>query len=153
MEAPIISALAAVVGSLTGGFATVATAWVTQRTNGKRELIRAETTKRETLYGEFLAECARLFVDSLVRTLDKPDSMLPVYALLNRIRVSASNAVLAEAENILKRITQQYFAPNLSLDDLRALVESGGKGDPLKPFGDAGLAPVLSATQRTQRSS
>jgi hypothetical protein len=137
MEAPIVSALAAVFGSLTGGLATVATTWVTQRTHSKHELIRAEISKRETLYGEFIGECSRLFMDSLVRALEKPEAMLPVYALLNRIRVSASNAVLAEAETLLRRITKQYFSPNLSLEGLRALVESGSDVDPLKSFGEA----------------
>jgi hypothetical protein len=144
MEAPIVSALAAVFVSLTGGLATVATTWVTQRTHSKRELVRAEISKRESLYGDFISECSRLFMDSLVHTLEKPEAMLPVYALLNRIRVSASKAVLAQAEATLKRITEQYFSPNLSLEELRALVESGGDADPLKPFGEACRAELKS---------
>jgi hypothetical protein len=123
--------------SLVGGSATVATAWITQRTQSKRELIRAEISKRETLYGEFICECSRLFMESLLRALEKPDAVLPVYALLNRIRLSASDAVLAEAERMLVRITEQYFAPNLSVEEMRALVESGSDADPLKPFGEA----------------
>jgi hypothetical protein len=144
MDPTIISALAAVLGSLTGGFATFATAWITQRTSSKRELVRAEISKRETLYGDFIGECSRLFMDSLVRTLEKPEAILPVYALLNRIRVSASNAVLAEAEKLLRRITEQYFSPNLSLEGLRALVESGSDVDPLKSFGEACRAELKS---------
>lgn len=137
MDASIVSALAAVCGSLAGGLATITTAWVTQRTHSKRELIRAEIVKRETLYGDFICECSRLLMDSLMHTLDKPDAMLSAYALSNRIRLSASDTVLAEAEKILKRLTEQYFAPNLSLEELRALVESGSDADPLKPFGEA----------------
>ncbi len=137
MDATIVSALAAVLGSLTGGFATFATAWITQRTQSKRELVRAEISKRETLYGEFICECSRLFMESLVRALEKPDAVLPVYALLNRIRLSASDTVLAEAERMLIRITEQYFSPNLSVEDMRALVQSGSDADPLKQFGEA----------------
>ena len=124
-------------GSLTGGLATITTTWISQRTQSKRDLMRAEINKRETLYGEFIGECSRLLMDSLMHTLDKPDAMLPAYALSNRIRLSASDAVLAEAEEILKRLTQQYFSPNLSLEELRALVESGSDADPLKAFGEA----------------
>jgi hypothetical protein len=137
MDAPIVSALAAVFGSMVGGSSTVATAWVTQRTQSKRELIGAEISKRETLYGEFISEASRLFMNSLMRELDKPQAMLPVYALLNRIRVSASDAVLVEAERLLVRMTEQYFSPNLSVEQLRALIESGSDADPLKPFGQA----------------
>lgn len=137
MEASIVSALAAVLGSLVGGSATFATAWISQRTQSKRELIRAEISKRETLYGEFISECSKLFLDSLLRTLDKPEAMLPLYALLNRIRVSASDTVLVEAERLLVRITEQYFSPNLSVEGMRSLVHLGSDADPLKAFGEA----------------
>ncbi len=136
MDAAIVSAMAAIFGSLVGGSATVATAWVTQKTLSKRELIGAEIRHREMLYEEFIRECSKLVVDSLMRVLDKPDTLLSVYELLNRIRLSASDAVLAEAERVLRHITEQYFAPNLSVDDMRVLVQSGS-ADPLKTFGEA----------------
>lgn len=147
MDASIISTLAAVAGSLTGGLASFTTAWVTQRSHRKRELIRAEISKREALHGTFISECSRLLVDSLVRTLDKSEAMLRAYALSNRIRLSASDAVLAETEKILKRITEQYFSPNLSLEALHALIEAGSNADPLKPFGEA-FRTELKAMQR-----
>lgn len=138
MDATIISAMAAVLGSLVGGSATVATSWVTQRTLSKRELVGAEIRTRESLYGEFIRACSKLVVDSFERTLDKPETLLPIYELLNRIRLCASDTVLAEAEQVLQRITEQYFAPNLSIDEIRALVRSGGtNADPLKSFGEA----------------
>ena len=65
MDTAVISVLSGLVGSLIGGSATVATAWITQRTVNKRELIRIEIGKRETLYGEFIGECSRLLVDAL----------------------------------------------------------------------------------------
>jgi hypothetical protein len=38
----------------------------------------------------------------------------------------------------LQRITEQYFSPNLSVEEIRALVRSGGAdADPLKSFGEA----------------
>ena len=42
-----VSAIAGVFGSLVGGSATVATAWITQKTLNKRELIGAEIRARE----------------------------------------------------------------------------------------------------------
>jgi hypothetical protein len=138
MDPAIVSAMAAVFGSFVGGSATFATAWITQRTRSKRELIAAEIHARETLYGEFIRACSKLVIDSFERTLDKPETLLPVYELLNRIRLCASDAVLAEAEQVLQRITEQYFSPNLSVEEIRALVRSGGAdADPLKSFGEA----------------
>jgi hypothetical protein len=143
MDTPTISVLSGLVGSLIGGSATVATAWVTQRTVNKRELVRVEIAKRETLYGEFISECSRLLVDALTHTLEDPETLLPSYALLNRIRLSASQAVLEEGERLLKRITDQYFSKNLSLENVRHMVASES-ADPLHAFGEACRAEVRS---------
>ena len=136
MDTALVSAMAGVLGSLVGGSATFATAWITQKTVSKRELIQLEINKRETLYAEFIAECGKLLIDSLTRTLDKPDTLMSVYALLNRVRLSATNPVLAEAQEVLRRITDQYFATNLTLEEMRELAHSGD-ADPLKAFGEA----------------
>ena len=136
MDNAIVSAMAAVLGSLVGSSATVATAWVTQKTASKRELLQREMRKREALYGEFIAECARLLIDAFTHSLDKPDTLLPLYALINRIRLCASQPVLSEAERLLTRIAEQYFSRNLTLEEMRALTRSQG-ADPLKSFGEA----------------
>jgi hypothetical protein len=136
MDSAIVSVMAGVLGSLVGGSAAVGTAWVTQRTVSQRELIQEEMRKRETLYGEFIAQCAKLLVDAFTHTLDKPDTLLPLYALINRIRLCASQPVLAEAERLLRRITEQYFSRNLTLEEMRELTRSEG-ADPLQSFGEA----------------
>jgi hypothetical protein len=94
------------------------------------------------LYAEFIRESSKLVIDSFTRTLDKPETLLSAYELINRIRLYASDAVLAEAEHVLRQITEQYSSPNLSLEEMRALVQSGGAdapggADPLKGFGEA----------------
>ena len=136
MDSTIVSAMAAVLGSLVGGSATVATTWVTQRTLSKRELLRVDIRRRETLYGEFISECSARVIDSFERTLEKPETLLHAYALLNRIRLCASDAVLAQAEATLRSITEQYFSPNLSVEEMGKLVRKWTT-DPLEPFGEA----------------
>lgn len=147
MDATLVGAMAGVLGSLVGGSATVATAWLTQRTQGKRELTRAEIRKHEALYGEFINECSRLLMDALTHQLESPEKLLPVYALVNRIRLCASDAVLAEAENVTRRITDQYFSPNVSTEEIRALARAQG-ADPLKSFGEACRAELESMQLR-----
>ena len=137
MDTTFLSAMAGVLGSLVGGSATVATAWISQRTQSRRQLLAAETSKRETLYGEFITECSARALDSFENTLDKSERLLPIYALLNRIHLCASDAVLHQAERALAWITEQYFSPNLSLEQIRALVRSGAKADPLRDFAEA----------------
>src|ERR1700674_350441 len=136
MDSAIFTVMAGVLGSLAGGSATVATAWITQKTVSRRELTRLEMSKRETLYGEFIAECAKLLMDAFTHTLDTPEKLLLLYALLNRIRLCASQPVLAAADHLLTRITDQYFSRNLTLDEIRDLARSE-RADPLKTLGEA----------------
>ena len=71
MDPTIVSAMSAVLGSVVGGSASIATAWFTQKTQGRRESVRAEIQKREVLYGEFIAECSRLAIDALDHSLEE----------------------------------------------------------------------------------
>ncbi|HEX3420986.1 MAG TPA: hypothetical protein VHT01_07140 [Candidatus Udaeobacter sp.] len=136
MDTTVVTALAGIVGSLCGGSASVATAWVTQRTRNKRERIRAEATKHEALYSEFIDECSNRVMDSLERNLDKPQTLLSIYALLNRIRLCASGAVLTQAVELVRFIMEQYFAPNVTIEEFHERVHNGGI-DPLKAFSEA----------------
>ena len=147
MDTMILTAMSGVLGSLVGGSATVATAWVTQKTVNRRELIQTEIRKRETLYGEFIGECAKLLVDAFTHTLDQPEKLLPIYAQINRIRLCASQPVLIEAERVLRRITEQYFLRNLTIEELTRLARSEDV-DPLKAFGEACRAEIKSMRTR-----
>jgi hypothetical protein len=149
MDTTILSGMAGVLGSLVGGSATVATAWITQRTLNRRELLAAETSKRESLFGDFINECSARAVDSFENTLDKSERLLSIYALLNRIRICASDAVLHAAEQALASIAEQYFSPNLSLEQMRVLMRDGAKADPLRGFAEACRAELRSLHTRS----
>jgi hypothetical protein len=109
MDTTILSAMAGVFGSLVGGSATVATAWITQRTLNRRRLVAAEIRNRQALYGEFINECSARALDSFENTLDKSERLLSIYALLNRIRICASDAVLSEAERARASLTAKKY--------------------------------------------
>ncbi len=143
MDPAIISAMAAVLGSLAGGSATVAAGWVSQRTQGRRELIQADIREREQLYSDFIGECSRLLIDALYHTIEEPQKLGKAYELLNRIRLIATDAVLAEAEKVVRRMTEQYFQPNLSPEEIRTLVQKAG-ADPMREFGETCRAELRS---------
>ena len=136
MDSVIVGAMAGVLGSLVGGSATVATAWLTQRTLTRRELNVRDMRQREKLYSDFIGECAKLLIDAFAHELEDPEQLLPLYALTNRVRLTASQPVVAEAERLLARITDQYFARNLTVEEMRQLAHSKD-ADPLKTFGEA----------------
>jgi len=147
MDTNFVSAMAGVLGSLVGGSATVATAWITQKTLTRRELNTRDIRQREKLYGEFIGECAKLLIDAFTHALDDPEKLLPLYALTNRVRLTASQPVLAEAEHLLARITDQYFSRNLTVEEMRQLAHSAN-ADPLKSFGEACRAELKSIRSR-----
>jgi hypothetical protein len=144
MDTTIVTALTGLAGSLLGGSASVATAWVTQRTSNKRKQFQAEFTRREALYGQFISECSAHALHSYEQSLDKSEKLLSIYALLHRIRLCASDGVLNAAEHALVAISEQYFKPNLSIEQMRTLIRDGAKADPLKPFAEASRAELKS---------
>ena len=148
MDIAWVGAMAGVLGSLVGGSASIATAWLTQRSQNVRELVRDEMHKREALYGEFVGECARLLMDAFTHTLESPETLLRAYALVNRIRLCASPAVLHEAERLMVCITEQYFASNLTVDELRRVARTTD-ADPMQPFGEACRAELSSMRNLT----
>jgi hypothetical protein len=147
MDIKIITTLYGLVATIAIVSATVAVAWITQRTLHRRELIRDEIRMRQELYGEFIAECAKLLVDAFQHSLEKPEAFVPVYGLVNRIRLCAAQPVLTEAEQLIRRITEQYFSNKLSVHELRLLVRSA-EADALREFGEACRAELASIRAR-----
>ena len=147
MDMTSVTALSGVLGTLVGVSATGAVAWINQKTLHRRELVRDDMRMRQELYGEFLTECARLLVDAFQHTLEKPETFVPVYGLINRIRLCATKPVLTEAERLVGRITDQYFSNNLTVQEVRQLTRSG-EGDALKEFGEACRAELKSIRAR-----
>src|SRR4249920_1403365 len=98
MDTHVITALAATGGSLVGAVATVGATWITQNKQTVRELIQARLREREALYGEFITEASRLAVDAVSHSLETLEKLVILYGIIGRIRLVASEKVLAEAE-------------------------------------------------------
>lgn len=62
--------------------------------------------------------------------LENLDCLVSLYALVSRIRLTASEPVLDAAEAFVKQIVQHYGEPNLTLEQIRAAALSA-KADPL----------------------
>ncbi|HEY8034724.1 MAG TPA: hypothetical protein VIF37_03950 [Methylobacter sp.] len=133
MNQSIISALAAVLGSLVGGASTIATAWFTQRAQSRQESVNAEIRRRELVYTEFINECSKLAIEAFNHTLENPGTLMNAYALLNRIRLISSDPVVDAADQMIKGIVEQYFQPNLPMEELQKMT-AAGRADPLKEF-------------------
>jgi hypothetical protein len=136
MDSSIITATAALLGSLAGASASIFTTWLTQRNQLIRERAVEELRRRELLYEEFIKQASNSVIDSLSSSLDRPDKFVQLYAILSCIRLLSSQPVLVAAEACCRRIVDFYSKPNLSVDQIRATFEEDNF-DPLKEFSAA----------------
>ena len=86
--------------------------------------MQADIEQREKLYSDFINTCCKLAVDSYQRSLESAEIILPAYALLNRIRLFSSDAVLAAAEQTVQSILDRYFSKNMATEQLYNLAIS-----------------------------
>jgi hypothetical protein len=135
MNSGLIAASAAVFGSLVGALGSVVGTWITQRHQDVRDLLAKTIVRRESLYSDFIAESARLLVDAMVQNNSDPQKLIPLYALLSRIRLSSSAPVLETAETVIRIIVSTYPKPNLTPEEIEFRAVSGD--DPLCQFSGA----------------
>jgi hypothetical protein len=136
MDANLITALAGVLGSVSGASAAIATTWISQKSQTVRERGKWETRKRETLYGDFITEASHLMADAFDHSLDKPETLVKLYANLGRIRLVSSDAVLAAAEACCDRILKLYSGPNRTMAEISTTLH-GGEFEEFRLFSDA----------------
>ena len=134
MNSVMITALAAIGGSLVGALGSAVGTWITASHQDRRDLLGKQIARREALYSDFLGESARLLVDAMQHNSGDLQKMLPVYALASRIRLSSSGPVLQEAERVVKTIAATYPQPNLTAEQIEA--QAGTGNDPLRAFSD-----------------
>jgi len=139
VDSTIVTASAAALGSLVGASASIATTWITQRTQSLRANKEWTLREREALYKEFITEASRLTIDALTRSLERPDEMMKVYGLLSCIRLMSGEEVVRQGEACCRRIIELYGQPNLTTDQLRAAVAANevDELDALKEFSHA----------------
>lgn len=106
-----ISALAAIFGSLTGALASSVSTWITQKHQGRRDILAKRVFYREQLYSDFISESAQALADAVQHHLEDPKNLSTTYALLSRMRLSSSNDVLASAERVIQHILSTYSEP------------------------------------------
>jgi len=130
----MITALAAIAGSLVGALGSSIGTWITARHQDRRDLLGKQIERREALYSDFISESARLLVDAMEHNVSDLQKLIPLYALLSRIRLSSSERVLHTAEQVIKTIVNTYPQPNLTAEQIQSRAVNGQ--DPLREFSD-----------------
>jgi hypothetical protein len=132
LNSATISALAALSGSLVGAMGSALASWNAQKHTDRRSRLAAELAYREQLYSDFITESAKAIFDATQHTFQDPLRLVPVYALLSRIRLSSSTKVVEGAEEVIRTVLKTYSEPNLTPADIQA--HAAERKDPLRDF-------------------
>ena len=103
-------------------------------------MLGKQIVRREALYSDFISESARLLADAMHNANDL-QKLLPIYALISRIRLSSSQSVLHKAEQVINIIVSTYPQPNLTTEEIESRAINGE--DPLKQFSDTCRAELM----------
>jgi hypothetical protein len=103
------------------------------------------TSQREELYKNFIEEASRLYADALVNDQSEVSKLVDLYALIARMKILSSDAVIEAAEKAGRLILDTYLSPNRTFVDLPDLMN---EMDPLRDFGEACRRELQSADGR-----
>jgi hypothetical protein len=133
MDNTMTGVLAALGGSIIGATTPVISNFVLQRSVTQRELTNRELAQREELYAEFIRQGTACYAKALAESLQSIDELVAMYALVNRIRLFASEPVLTSAEAFVRTLVAKFGEHNLSVAELRT-VALEQHADPLNDF-------------------
>jgi len=117
-----------------GALGSAVGTWITARHQDRRDLLGKQIARKETLYSDFIGECARLLVDAMQHNNGDLQKLVPVYALMSRIRLSSSQAVLQQGDLVIQTILKTYPQPNLTDEQIESQAMNGY--DPLRQFSE-----------------
>jgi hypothetical protein len=109
--------------------------WMAQRHRERREVVAQKTAHLEQLYSDFINESARLLVDAVQHSLEHPSTLVPIYALISRIRLRSSTEVIESGERLIATILKVYIEPNLGPEDIQTAASK--HNDHLQEFSNA----------------
>lgn len=138
MDASLISALSALGGATIVGAMSFLGSWTAKQKEVRAQWLVQDRLRRQDLYKEFIQVASKCYVDALQH--EKPDiaSLVAIYEKTSRMRVISSPQVLADAEQVLRRIIDALSEPAVTLtnDKVREMFETGS-ADVLRSFSES----------------
>lgn len=119
IEPALLSSVAALMGALIGGGASLGAAIYTQRYQDRLQRVAREITKRETIYGDFIMNASHLLLYAFVHdeiALNTDEQR--VIGLINRMRLFAPPSIVSAAETVLKAIIEISLKPRMDVRQL-----------------------------------
>lgn len=136
MDPSYISALAALAGSAIGGLTSLTASLLTHRVQFRAERMEKDVSRREDLYRDFIEEAARLYADAYEHDLAHVSSLVNLYALVSRMRIVSSPAIVESADRVARVIIEAYRAPNKTFSEVHEILDNPAM-NPLVDFSNA----------------
>jgi hypothetical protein len=105
----LVSAGAALIGSVIGGVISFVTTRDATARQWRHSLVLRELDRKESLYSEFIGECAKLLLSSIDKKESSGIAFANLYTLLGKIRMMSSTEVRSAAETLAKRCTDAHW--------------------------------------------
>jgi hypothetical protein len=115
MSAPIISAMAALLGAAIGGLASFLASWMTQRMQLRTQWLTQERLRRGDLYKKFIEEASKCYIDALQHATGDIPSLVTLYTKIGRMRILSSLNVIDSADRIGRKILDTYLGQRKSI--------------------------------------
>ena len=136
MDVSYVTALAALGGAALGGFTSFASSWTTLRFQMRGQETARSKSRRQKLYTGFIDEATTIYGDALIHDKLGLAGLIGLYALISKMRVVSSQAVIESAVRVATLISDTYREPNKTSEELEVLIHNGGV-DFLKDFSNA----------------
>jgi hypothetical protein len=125
MDGAMLSATAALGGSLIGALTSFATTWLAQTHQRRVQLEFQEITRRERLFGDFIMQASELYADALTHNRLDARKLVPLYAVKAQVSLFASPSTIERADEVLRLIIDTYYGPNLDLSSRESVLNGG----------------------------
>jgi hypothetical protein len=119
IDPTLVSPVAALLGALVGGGASLLAAIYTQRCQNRLQRVAAEITKREMVYADFVMHASNLLLRAYTRDgIELSGDEQRLIGLINRMRLFAPMNVIGTAEAVLRVIVEISLKPGVELRQL-----------------------------------
>src|SRR6185295_18737790 len=95
-----------------------------------------DVSRREDLYKSFVEEASKLYADAYESNDARVSSLVGLYALVSRMRVLSSPAIVQSADQVVRVIIETYRRPNKTFGDVEEIIDNE-ELNPLREFSNA----------------
>jgi hypothetical protein len=137
MDIAYLSALAALAGSVVGGFTTGLSAWTGQRAQTRTALLAHKISQREDLFRDFIVAASKTYGEAMVSSEPQLPELVGLYGMISRMRVLCSARTVACAERAMLTTLDTFSKPNRTIRELHETIKGAHGINVLQEFSEA----------------